>query len=544
MNTSSKGEINTIITKQSSVIQPNNTCYTICPKCSQFPLFQFKFERPIKIKIKCECGYNQILLLEKYLSLLSTHSCSSLHNKTCSIHNKEFKYYCYTCNTHVCCFCSKELTHQAHQLIPLNSNININFWKNQSKLAHLHLDNYCTSLKNNMTKELQRQINKINIAYEQFYTDNKNILSFIELLINSYSPKYPNFYIEKNIINNTNINITEFNNEESNALNKFDNVINYFKTYSIITDIKEGKYINTQHSSVNSLVLLKDKRIASCHWDKNITILKNLSCELCLVGHKDNVVSIAQISNEQLASCSWDRSIKIWSISDGHCEYTINNAHRDRIRKIIALSNRRMASCGDDHKINIWSSDTPYQLIVSISHDHYINSISHYINSILHDHYINSISHNHYINSIIQLKGKEKLVAGESSKIIIWNLSSYQKETIINNIYCYSSDSMLETNKSKLIIGGQKEINIINTNTFVLLKKIRDSRFAFVKSIAQLNERYLVFGCGIGNFCIYDIYTNIYTVKDSSYDITCLLRIDGHSFISGSCQAKLVLWKY
>ena len=78
------------------------------------------------------------------------------------------------------------------------------------------------------------------------------------------------------------------------------------------------------------------------------------------------MVSIAQISNEQLASCSWDRSIKIWSISDGHCEYTINNAHRDRIRKIIALSNRRMASCGDDHKINIWSSDTPYQLIVSI----------------------------------------------------------------------------------------------------------------------------------------------------------------------------------
>ena len=77
----------------SSIIHPNNTCYAICPKCSQFPLFQFKFERPIKIKIKCECGYNQILLLKKYLSLLSTHSCSSLHNQSCSIHNKEFKYY-------------------------------------------------------------------------------------------------------------------------------------------------------------------------------------------------------------------------------------------------------------------------------------------------------------------------------------------------------------------------------------------------------------------------------------------------------------------
>ena len=503
----------------SSIIHPNNTCYAICPKCSQFPLFQFKFERPIKIKIKCECGYNQILLLKKYLSLLSTHSCSSLHNQSCSIHNKEFKYYCNTCNTHVCSFCSKELTHQAHQLILLNDNININFWKNKSKLAHLHLDNYCASLKNSITKELQRQINKINIAYDQFYTDNKNILSFVELLINSYSPKYPNFYTENNIINNTNINITEFNNEESNQFCQIDNAIKYFKTYSIISDIKECKYINSQNSSINSLVLLKDKRIASCNWDKNITILNNLSNELCLVGHKDNVISIIQLSNEQLASCSWDRSIKIWSMPDGHCEYTINDAHRNRIRKIILLSNRRMASCGDDYQINIWSIDSPFQLIESISHER-------------------------NINSIMQLKGKEKLVAGENSRLIIWNLLSYKKETIINNICCYWIDSLFETNSGKLIIGGKKEINILNSSTYILIKKIIDSRFAFVKSISQLNERYLIFGCSIGNLCIYDIYTNIYTIKDSSYDITCLLRIDDHSFVSGSCQAKLVLWKY
>ena len=161
------------------------------------------------------------------------------------------------------------------------------------------------------------------------------------------------------------------------------------------------------------------------------------------------MISIIQLSNEQLASCSWDRSIKIWSMPDGHCEYTINDAHRNRIRKIILLSNRRMASCGDDNEINIWSIDSPFQLIVSISHER-------------------------NINSIMQLKGKEKLVAGENSRLIIWNLLSYKKETIINNICCYWIDSLFETNSGKLIIGGKKEINILNSSTYILIKKMKN----------------------------------------------------------------------
>ena len=180
-----------------------------------------------------------------------------------------------------------------------------------------------------------------------------------------------NLVMETNIINNSNLNLYECNN--STDTNK---VISYFKNDSIINlnAFKNTKIIKNHTKGVNSLLLLKDNRIASCSSDKTIRILnpsKNFTCDEILERHRDNVISLCQLDDGTIISASKDRSIKIGNSS-------ISSAHEYSIYKVITLPNNRIASCSLDNAIKIWKSDPPYSptpLIVLNEHGYGVRSL-------------------------------------------------------------------------------------------------------------------------------------------------------------------------
>lgn len=180
------------------------------------------------------------------------------------------------------------------------------------------------------------------------------MLSLLQILIDNFDG---NLVMETNIINNSNLNLYECNNSTDANI-----VISYFKNYSIIKQkskkinlnaFKNTKIIKNHTKGVNSLLLLKDNRIASCSSDKTIRIFnpsKNYTCDEILERHRDNVISLCQLDDGTIISASKDRSIKIGNSS-------ISSAHEYSIYKVITLPNNRIASCSLDNAIKIWKSD-------------------------------------------------------------------------------------------------------------------------------------------------------------------------------------------
>ena len=73
-----------------------------------------------------------------------------------------------------------------------------------------------------------------------------------------------------------------------------------------------------EHSPVNSLLLLSEKRLASCASDKTIKIYNmnnNYHCDITIHGHTEGVYYTSQLANGKLISCARDQNIKIWTIS-------------------------------------------------------------------------------------------------------------------------------------------------------------------------------------------------------------------------------------
>ena len=105
-------------------------------------------------------------------------------------------------------------------------------------------------------------------------------------------------------------------------------------------NIKEVKTFTEHTDNVNSLLRLKDGRVASCSDDKTIRIYdpsNDYHCDQVIKRHNDSITSICQLDDGTIVSCSEDRTIMLNN-------YTIKNAHDGWIYKVITLPNNRIAS--------------------------------------------------------------------------------------------------------------------------------------------------------------------------------------------------------
>ena len=307
-------------------------------------------------------------------------------------------------------------------------------------------------------------------------------------------------------------------NKNKAQLNKYYNIVESRK----IEELKSPKIINEHTKIVNSLLLLKDGRVASCTHDNTIRIYdpsNDYNCIQVIKRHNNRINSICQLDDGTIVSGSLDKSIMIG-------DYTINNAHKYYIYKVITLPNNRIASCSWDQTIKIWKSDPPYS-------DTPIRVLTDSI-----------------VISILYIKERDIILSADFfSMLRLWNMTTYQCETVIKGVYCYSTNSLYQIDKDRVIVGGNKSLYIVNVNIdkCVVEKTIKDASIGKIFCFLKLrDDQTILCGSDYGTFCFYDINKEQYKMtKNNHYDgINELLLIDDNTFLSCSEDKTITLWKY
>ena len=385
--------------------------------------------------------------------------------------------------------------------------------------ANEHLDNYFTSLKENQISQLQHKIDIIKTSYEESYTKNKNILSFLKILIDNYDDSNE---LKNTIRNNSNIQIYTCYNTKN-----IKDIINYYKEYSILEisnsmldDLKCEKTINDHTLIVNSLIKLKDNRIASCSDDKTIRIYNPSNCFCCdkvITRNSYDIKSFCQLENGTFATASIDGSI-IFE------DFKIEKAHNDWINKIISLPKNRVASCSTDKTIKIWKSNFPYS-------DHPIVVL---------------LGHKKKVISLLYTKERDVMISGASDATLrLWNMSTYQCESVIKGIQCCYMNSIYQYDNDTVLVGGEQCIFIVSILKCKIEKKIEDKAIGDVFSFVRLRyDKTILFGGNSNKIGILNLNSGNFIMVETKEKIGTidLLYIDNETFLSS--ENKIKIWKY
>ena len=387
------------------------------------------------------------------------------------------------------------------------------------KKGNEHLLTYFKEFKDKHINLLISLMNQLESSYEKSFNRNKDIVSFLEILIYNYDRSKE---MKKNILKND-IKIYQCNN--SNDINE---VIKYYNEYNIILkkeiNIEEVKTITTHISTVNSLLLLKDGRVASCSLDKTIRIYdpsNDYHCDQVIKRDSDGIPSICELDDGTIVSGSWKTII----IGD----YTIKNAHECWINKVITLPYNRIASCSDDETIKIWKSNPPYS-------DKAIKVLE---------------GHRYAVHSLLYIKERDIMISGSGSldrTLRLWNMSTYQCDNVIEGVECSSINSLYQIDKDRVIVGGFILICIVNIDECVIEKTIEDRALGYVNCFLKLRyNKTILCGCEYnGKFCFYNIKTEEYRITRNNHkeEINDLLLIDDNTFLSCSEDKTIKVWKY
>ena len=188
--------------------------FKFCPNCENYPTLRMN---RTKINIKCKCGYDQVINIKDYLNQLKK------------------------CNSHLCIEKSKLIENYSmkdHFLLYILKNFSRRFTTKSFILSILdrityeinreytHLLKDFKYIKNNLMNKMIKQLNDLESSYERCVTENTDIFCLLKILIDNYNDSKE---MESNIVLKSNIQYRYCKNK-----NNVDDVINYYKTYSII----------------------------------------------------------------------------------------------------------------------------------------------------------------------------------------------------------------------------------------------------------------------------------------------------------------------
>ena len=198
------------------------------------------------------------------------------------------------------------------------------------------------------------------------------------------------------------------------------------------------------------LSVLNDGRLVSGSNDNSIIIYNKITYQpdIIIKEHNDTICCIIQLSSGILTSCSGDNTIKLFNINGMKYEILQTlNYHSDYVYKIIELKNKNLVSCSKDSSIIFYVKDN---------------------NEYKKDYQIQA---NGPCLSIIQTKDNEICYSEyNDKKICFYDLLERKIKTSISNII--SSINLIMIKKDLLLIPGENEISIINTDKYELIRKI------------------------------------------------------------------------
>ena len=293
------------------------------------------------------------------------------------------------------------------------------------------------------------------------------------------------------------------------------NTKNNFTGTSVFDKIKITNTIQTKHSErINSICILKDKRLVSCSSDRSIAVY-NYSYEpqiQILNAHSGYVYTLCVSRNRVLISGSSDKMIKIWRVNQNDYElvHTLQG-HTDEVYKVIELEDGRLCSCSSDATIKVWDSST-YQPITTIT-----GHTGAVVGIIEMNDYIISVSD--YINDGLR----------------IWNKSTYNSVKIIQLVYCCWFNGFEKLNNNTVLVGGNNIIFVVDFESSKV-NQIQDEKLRDALCFRVIRNDVVLVGCTLGNICYYNPLSNQIISKFSLHaeDIYCLIEAEDNKIISCS----------
>lgn len=505
--------------------------FPVCPQCLKIPEIQVISSCPGSIRIKCSCQYKEVSSLNDYYTKIEEKNTQVDINSlfTCYNHNNKYEYFCEECKVHYCCDCNEEKVHQ-HKLKELSNEVNIISINDNIQKANSFIENEFKPIKERLITELQEAINKIESSYEKCKVNSKLVLLFIESLVQLYKSNNSNYYLQSNLINNSEFNFSTFNKNiiNTNLSIQIDETEHYFNSYSFIKEevdlskIKDIKSIDAHKLNVKSLIILRDGRIASCSHDKTIKIynIQTYKCEISINKELDEVEGIAQLDNNILISVTKGGKINFFTI--GKKEYqlihTITKMDSDNIENVISLSQNRFATYSGK-LIEIWNGNEPYNKIAVLN------------------------KHSFPVSALIQLKKKEFLLSSGLDKTLrLWDLTNNECITTITDI-AYAN-TLLESG-DLIIIGSFCNVTVFNLKSMKVIYKIDEQNGGFFTSLLELRNGNILIGNGYGKVYLYDVYSNKHIMKKQplTSNFSVMININKNILVSG-CNKKIKFWKY
>ena len=397
-------------------------------------------------------------------------------------------------------------------------------------------DNY---FKENIIKESEKLPNKIKKSIDKGKIiekewDENNLSSLINDCI----------AIENNIeeINKINDNIKKSNLNKNTKIfynienEQINNLIEAIQNLGkiIVEDYKiENKnpiYTLTNHSSnVFCLCVLSDGRLVSGSGDKSIIIYnKNtFKPDLIIKEHNGSISCIIQLHSGELVSCSYDCQIKIFKIEGEKYEVLQTlEYHTNIIFKTIELKNKTLLSCSSDSSIIFYQKNN---------------------NEYKKDY---QISVNGYCTSIIQTKDNE-ICYSESDNDVICFYDILERKIIATISDISKNDSIKEwiimIKKDLLLIPGDNQLSIINTNEYKLIRKIDVPNSSYITGVCLLNKDMLLTGDYseiIRQWKIEGDNLILISKKEKAHDsgINALLNLGNGFIASSSDDSKIKIW--
>lgn len=274
---------------------------------------------------------------------------------------------------------------------------------------------------------------------------------------------------------------------------------------------------NSIHISINEMCFLKDGRLASS--GKHIVIYSKTNYHSNIIIKSPNASPICGLKNGCLASGE-DRLIKVYKIHEKDFEVVQElKGHTSKVNKIRELQSGWLSSCSDDESIIIWRLD---------SNDNYI------CNTILK-------GHNNSVCSVLETKtflisSSSGHFYNEGSKkcVKIWDKSTYQCVTTIENLCCYSENALEKLKDDTIIVGDIDQILKVDVSTFNI-KHIKNKSIGEVNTICELKDHKILVGNDKKTILYFNLSNNklLFHIRmDDFYNITCILKHDNNVFVS------------
>lgn len=340
-------------------------------------------------------------------------------------------------------------------------------------------------------------------------------LSLVQILLDNYDGTLT---MKSNILNNSYINIYKcLLTEDANC------VLSYFNDYSILStkkitieNIKAKRTIEEHTKSCISLLLLKNKRIASCSYDGTIRIFKlsdTYKNERVIRRKSSDISSICELDDGSIVSCSLDGSIAFDN-------FTIKEAHQYRIRKVLTLPNNRIVTFSED--VKIWKSNQPYsERPLKVIYRKY--------------------------NAILYIKKYDIFLACNKTDLTFWSMSSYQIITVIKEVTCNAENAIYQIDNELVVIGALKKITIVNINKGTIEKVFQNNELDQIRCFMMMkDDKTIACGCNQGKICFYNMENQSHLIVKTEHSggISDLLKIDDNVFLTASFDNSIKIWNY